>query len=162
MASPVIMTELAFSVSTSRQTSWGSNLGTRMVRLPTKLWPMTDHWVAPCISGAMGSRVSWPPCALLHHLLGALHPGVGGGVDAAAQGVEDILVPPDHALGHAGGAAGVEDVVVVVRPRGEVPFGTAAGQGLLVGHRPDRQGLARAVVDGDHAAGARAARAAVR
>ena len=32
-----------------------------MVRLPTKLWPMTHHWVAPCMSGAMGSRVSWPP-----------------------------------------------------------------------------------------------------
>ena len=61
MASPVIMIELTFSCSTRRHTSWGSNLGTRMIRLPTKLWPMTDHWVAPCMSGAMGSRVIWPP-----------------------------------------------------------------------------------------------------
>ncbi len=64
MASPVIMMELAPSVSTSFHTSWGSNLGTRMVRLPTKLWPMIDHWVAPCMSGAMGSRVTWPPWPL--------------------------------------------------------------------------------------------------
>ena len=60
IASPVIITELARSVSTSRHTSWGSNFGTRMVRLPTKLWPMTDHWVAPCMSGAMGNRVTGP------------------------------------------------------------------------------------------------------
>ena len=61
MASPVIMMEFARSFSTRPHTSWGSNLGTRMVRLPTKLWPMIDHWVAPCIRGAMGSRVIWPP-----------------------------------------------------------------------------------------------------
>ena len=61
MASPVIMIELAFSVDTNLHTSWGSNLASRMVRLPTKLWPRIDHWVAPCMSGAMGSRVSWPP-----------------------------------------------------------------------------------------------------
>ena len=61
MASPVIIIEFALSVSTSFQTSWGSNLGTRMMRLPTKLWPMTAHWVAPCISGAIGRKVTWPP-----------------------------------------------------------------------------------------------------
>ncbi len=60
MASPVIMIELTFSFSTRRHTVWGSNLATRMVRLPMKLCPMIDHCVAPCISGAMGRRVSWP------------------------------------------------------------------------------------------------------
>ena len=57
------------------------------------------------------------------------------GSDPAAQGVEDVLVPPDHALGHAGGAAGVEDVAVVGRARAEVPLGRAAGHRLLVAAR---------------------------
>ena len=61
MASPVIITELTFSSSTSRHTSGGSNLDIRMVRLPMKLWPSTHHWVAPCMRGAMGKSVSWPP-----------------------------------------------------------------------------------------------------
>jgi hypothetical protein len=57
MASPVIITELAFSASTRRHTSWGSNWLMSTTLFPTKLWPMTAHWVAPCISGAMGRKV---------------------------------------------------------------------------------------------------------
>ncbi len=63
MASPVIMTMFTFSCSMIPHTSWGSNLGTRQMRLPTKLWPMTPHWVAPCMRGAMGRKVSAPPAA---------------------------------------------------------------------------------------------------
>ncbi len=88
--------------------------------------------------------------ALLHHLLGPLHPGVGVGVDATAQRVEDVLVSPDHPLGHAGGAAGVEDVVVVVGPGGEVPLGAPRGHRLLVGDGAPGERLAGPVVDGDH------------
>ena len=55
----------------------------------------------------------------------------GHGVDAAAEGEEDVLVAPDHALGHAGGPAGVEDVDVVARAGGEVALGGGGGQGLL-------------------------------
>ena len=63
MASPVIITMLTFSRSTRDHTSWGSNLATRMIRLPVKLCPMTPHWVAPCIRGATGRKVSGPPAA---------------------------------------------------------------------------------------------------
>ena len=41
-------------------------------------------------------------------------------VRAAAERVEDVLVPPDHPLGHARGAAGIEDVEVVARAGPEV------------------------------------------
>ncbi len=149
MASPVIMTELAFSLSTSRHTVWGSNLGTRMVRLPTKLWPMIAPLGGTVHQRCDGQQGEWAVAPLLDHLLGALDPGVGGRVDASAQRVEDILVPPHHPLGHAGGPARVEDVVVVVRARGEIPLGTAGGHGLLVGHRPLRLGRIGPVLDGD-------------
>ena len=61
MASPVIISELAFSASTSRHTSCGSNWLISTTLLPRKLWPMTAHWVAPCISGAMGRKVRAKP-----------------------------------------------------------------------------------------------------
>ena len=63
MASPVIMTMLIFSRSTSAQTSCGSKRGTSVTLLPTKLCPMTPHWVAPCMRGAMGRKLIWPPAA---------------------------------------------------------------------------------------------------
>ena len=61
MASPVTMSELTFSWSTRRQTSWGSNLATRTILEPQKLWPITAHWLAPCMSGAMGRKHRAPP-----------------------------------------------------------------------------------------------------
>ena len=64
MASPVIMTELTLSSPTSRHTSWGSNLAIRTILAPTKLCPITHHWVAPCMSGATG-RWTRPPLAPL-------------------------------------------------------------------------------------------------
>ena len=54
IASPVIITPLIFSRSTSSQTRRGSNLPTSTTLLPMKLWPITAHCVAPCISGAIG------------------------------------------------------------------------------------------------------------
>src|SRR2546423_751852 len=53
--------------------------------------------------------------------------GVGGDalpgheVDPAAERAEHILVAPHHALGHARGAARVEEIDVVVGTSGEVP-----------------------------------------
>ena len=64
MASPVIMTELTPSSSTRRHTSCGSNLAMSTIFDPTKLCPMTDHWVAPCINGAMGRWTIGPPAPL--------------------------------------------------------------------------------------------------
>ncbi len=64
MASPVIITEFTLSCSTSRHTAWGSNLAMRTILEPTKLWPMTHHCVAPCMSGATGRCVSPPPTPL--------------------------------------------------------------------------------------------------
>ena len=60
MASPVTMSTFTRSFSTSCQTLWGSKRLTRITLLPMKLPPITAHWVAPCMSGAMGSEVTGP------------------------------------------------------------------------------------------------------
>ena len=132
MASPVIMSELTPSFSTSSHTSCGSNLAISTIFEPTKLRPMTAHWVAPCIRGATGRWVMGPVGSLLDHPARILDPRVGHGVGAAPQGVEDVLVAPYDALGHAGRAAGVEDVDVVGRAGAEVTRRRLAGQGVLV------------------------------
>ena len=36
-------------------------MATRTTLLPVKLWPITPHWVAPCIRGAIGRNVSGKP-----------------------------------------------------------------------------------------------------
>ena len=123
MASPVIMTEFTPSVSTRCHTSCGSNLAMSTILEPTKLCPMTHHWVAPCMSGAMGRWTMAPSAPLATIVRGVVDAGVGGGVGAAAQGIEDVLVAPHHTLGHARGAAGVEDVEVVARAGSEVALG---------------------------------------
>ena len=71
MASPVTMSEFTRSASTSRQTPWGSNRAMSTIFEPTKLWPITAHWVAPCMRGAMGRKVIGPAPALLGHHLGS-------------------------------------------------------------------------------------------
>ena len=167
MASPVIITEFTCSSPTSRQTSWGSNLAIRTIFEPTKLWPMTHHWVAPCMSGATGRWVIPPPAPLATMTDGSVIRCVRDGVRAAAEGVEDVLVAPDHALGHAGRPAGVEDVEVVARSRPEVALGRLARQRILVADRVrGRLGVA-AVLDHDDVAqlgqlGERAPRPAAR
>jgi hypothetical protein len=64
MASPVIMTMLTPSSSTSSQVRTGSNLAMRTMRAPRNAPPMTPHCVAPCMRGAMGMLVAAPPAAL--------------------------------------------------------------------------------------------------
>ena len=54
------------------------------------------------------------------------------GVDATSEGEKDVFVAPDHALGHARGPPGVEDVVVVRRARSEIAFRGARGQRFVV------------------------------
>ena len=103
----------------------------------------------PVHQGGDGEEGQLAAPSLLDHLLGLLHPGVGGRVDAATEGVEDVLVAPHHALGHPGGPAGVEDVVVVARPGGEVALGGALGHGVLVADGALAEGHARVVVDAD-------------
>src|SRR5205814_5483492 len=54
-----------------------------------------------------------------------------GGVPAAEDGEEDVLVAPDHAFGSARGTARVEDVVVIAGSRSEVAGGAALGDDRL-------------------------------
>ena len=71
------------------------------------------------MSGASASEL-----AGLAETLSAICSGavIGGPavVPAAERREEDVLGPPHDALGHAGGAAGVEDVEVVGRARREL------------------------------------------
>jgi hypothetical protein len=57
-------------------------------------------------------RHRWSAGSALGNFLRTGHRG-SGGVGTAHAGVEDVPVPPHHALGHARGAAGVDDVDVV-------------------------------------------------
>ncbi len=61
MASPVIMRRFTFSFSTVRHTSSALNFARSTLVLPTKLWPMMLHCVAPCMSGGMGNVVRAKP-----------------------------------------------------------------------------------------------------
>ena len=51
--------------------------------------------------------------ALGDHLAGVRDAGVGNRIEASAEGEEDVVVAPDHALGHARRASGIDHVVVV-------------------------------------------------
>ena len=69
---------------------------------------------APCMNGGAGSDCAPPRL----HALGDL--GVrlrldAAGPAAAERGDEDVGLAPEHALRHAGRAAGVEDVEIVGR-----------------------------------------------
>jgi len=57
IASPVIMIPLIRSSPTSCHTRLGSKRARRTILLPWNAPPITPHWVAPCINGAMGSIV---------------------------------------------------------------------------------------------------------
>ena len=50
----MIIMHCTFSACTRSQTRSGSKRAIRTMRLPTKLWPITAHCVAPCMSGAIG------------------------------------------------------------------------------------------------------------
>ena len=135
------------------------------ILLPRKLPPITPHCVAPCMSGAIGIIVTGPPPQpLLDHLLRAV--GLARrshGVDAATEREEHVLVAPHDALGHAGGAAGVEDVAVVggAGPKSRSGDPPAIAASKSTESRPVEVGAA-AVLDDDRvraaAAGGRARR----
>ena len=68
------------------------------------------------------------------------------GVAGVERGAQDVFVPPEDALGHAGGAAGVEDVEIVGRKIGARRPRVRRGERLLVVEGPGQQRLARAVL----------------
>jgi hypothetical protein len=71
-------------------------------------------------------------------------------VDAAAQREDHVLMPPHHALGHAGAAAGVEHVEVVRRARPEGARRRSARERLGIGEgATPAEVLAAVVVDRD-------------
>ena len=71
-------------------------------------------------------------------------------VDEAAEHAQHVFLAPHDTLRHAGGAAGVEDVDVVVGASAEVALGRRRRERVVVGDRADRSSVgARAVVDRD-------------
>ena len=149
MASPVIDTVLTRSRSIVRHTSAGSNCRPRnTTRLPSKAKRQKPHWAAPCMSGGRFSERH--PAVGLGRLLGQRplvgHPLVRVGVDAAAEGEEHVLVAPHDALGHAGRAAGVDDVVVVVRARAEVAVRATRRHRVLERHAAERASTSSAAL----------------
>ena len=68
---------------------------------------------------------------LLDQLVGRRH-RLAGVVAPAEEGEEGVLVAPHHPFGHSGGAAGVDDVAVVVGAPREVTVGRGRRQRLLV------------------------------
>ncbi len=72
----------------------------------------------------------------LRQFLGALH-GFAGRRAAAEAGEEQVLLAPHHALGHAGGAAGVDDDLVVRGPGAEAAAGRTGRFGFGEADRRD-------------------------
>ena len=83
------------------------------------------HCALPWISGARQSRRQAAALAGLGLVVLAGQRLAGHEVDAAAERAPDVLVTPHDALGHAGRAAGVEEVEVVVAALVEVALGAA-------------------------------------
>jgi hypothetical protein len=71
-------------------------------------------------------------------------------VDAAAEREDHVLLPPHDPLRHAGGTAGVEEVVVVGRARAEVARVAGSGERLLVRNGAERRDVLSAAVLDDH------------
>ena len=68
------------------------------------------------------------------------------GIAGVERGAQDVFLPPEHALGHAGGAARVEHVEVVGREVGAGRPGLGRGERLLVVEGSGQERLARAVL----------------
>ena len=73
----------------------------------------------------------------------------GREVDAAAEHAPEVLVAPHHALGEAGGAAGVDDVDVVGAALAEVALGALAGQRVVERDAAERREVGVVVGLGD-------------
>ena len=63
MASPTMSTELTPLRATTRHTSKASNFSTSTLRLPWKSCMRALAKAAPCMSGGVLRKVSWPPAA---------------------------------------------------------------------------------------------------
>jgi hypothetical protein len=97
--------------------------------------------IGRCIGGALGE------------LPFVEHPHAGVEADETTEHAQDVFLAPHDTLGHAGGAAGVEDVDVVVGTFAEVALRARGGERFVVVDRADRGGVdARAVVDRDEMA----------
>ena len=111
----------------SRATASHTNAGSRPGRSTSTTVPPPASAASganspvPCMSGAAGSRVD----ARLPARAAANGSGGSGvrGCDRRPQRDVEVVVAPHHALGHAGGAAGVEEDQVVARRRAGCPLG---------------------------------------
>ena len=121
IASPVKNSRFTLCSWIIRQTSSASNSGAS-----TTVWPENSDiqvadWVAPWIIGGIGQP---DHRRVLRGRLGEVVLVLDGlarrEVGAAEQHSVDVLVAPHHALGEAGGAAGVEQVDVVGAALAEV------------------------------------------
>ena len=99
------------------------------------------HCALPCMSGASARLTPGVGGDVVGDLLGRRDAGPAV-VPAAERREEDVLGAPHHALGHAGGAAGVEDVEVVGRAgQQRVAVGDADCERVLVLDRGEPLGL---------------------
>ena len=148
-ASPTISRMLTFSRSMVRQMSSGSRptvSSWMQIVLPLFMALNASQWPAPCMNGGAGSRRGAAVAGRVHDLLDALELAAGAEVPPAERADVDVGLAPQHALGHAGGAAGVEDVEVVGAALDVGALGARGGQRVLVPLRAGQQVGAGAVV----------------
>ncbi len=141
IASPVMKISCTLSRSMISQVRSGSNFGSRIVRCPANRCISRPAWAPPCISGLSGKVTIRGSVGLLG-LVELRQRLAGVEVDAAAEHAPEVLVAPHHALGEAGGAAGVDDVDVVGAALAEVALGALAGDRVVVedpAERPSRR-----------------------
>ena len=125
IASPVMKISWTPSRSMISQVRTGSNFGSSTVRCPA------NRCISrPGLGAAVHQRAEregdHPRVGGLLGLVVLLERLTGVEVDAAAEHPPEVLVPPHHALGEAGGAAGVDDVEVVGAALAEVALGALA------------------------------------
>ena len=102
---------------------------------------------APCMNGGAGrSDDARRPLGVRDHLVERT-PLAGRLVAAAHRRAEDVGLAPQHALGHAGGAAGVEDVEVVGETSPTPAASGDAAASVLVPLGPGEQLVAGLVGD---------------
>jgi hypothetical protein len=69
-----------------------------------------------------------------------------GRAEEVQHGIENVSLAPKGALGHTGGAAGVEDVEIIVRRLGVERVGRGYGQGRLIVECPGEQRVPGTVI----------------
>ena len=127
--------------STARHTSCGSNFGVITVVRAVDQTVEVPHCAAPCMSGAittLNPTSAGASAAIFANSHSSSDPHAGVEVDEPAEHAEHVFLTPHHTLGHAGGAAGVEDVDVVVGAFAEVTLGRPDRERVLVVDRADR------------------------